>query len=99
MFAGLLSLAMLLSCFHGSACEADIRNALPGTVIAEQSQPAPHPPAQHQLADHCLSHLVGDLSHPAATFTVQVAKVKLTWHDETNRPLASADSPFKPPRA
>ena len=99
MFAGLLSLAMLLSCFHGSACEAEVRGALPGTVVAEQSQPAPHPVAQHQLADHCLSHLIGDLSHPAATAIAPVVKVKLTWRDETNRPLASTDSPFKPPRA
>ncbi len=99
MFAGLLSLAMLLSCFHGSACEAEVRGALRGTVVAEQSQPAPHPVAQHQLADHCLSHLVGDLSHPAATVIAPVVKVKLTWRDETNRPLASTDSPFKPPRA
>jgi hypothetical protein len=67
--------------------------------VAEQSQPAPHPPAQHQLADHCLSHLVGDLNHPVATVTAPVVKVKLTWRDETSRPLASADSPFKPPRA
>lgn len=99
MFAGLLSLAMLLSCFHGSACEAEVRGALPSTVIAEQSQSAPHPVAQHQLADHCLSHLIGDLSHPAATIIAQVVKVTLTWRDEANRPFASADSPFKPPRA
>lgn len=99
MFAGLLSLAMLLSCFHGFACEAEVRNALPGTVVAEQSQPAPHPVAQHQLADHCLSHLVGDLSHPAASVIAPAVKVKLTWRDETNRPFASADFPFKPPRA
>lgn len=99
MFAGLLSLAMLLSCFHGSACEVEVRNALSGVVVAEQSQSAPHPVAQHPLTDHCLSHLVGDLSHPAATVIVPAVKVKLTWHDETNRPFASADFPFKPPRA
>lgn len=99
MFAGLLSLAMLLSCFHGSACESEIRSALPSTVIAEQSQPAPHPLAQHQLADHCLSHLVGDISHPTAIAIAQVVKVKLTWGDEANRPIASVDFPFKPPRA
>jgi hypothetical protein len=98
LFAGFVSLAILLSCFHGSACADEIRSALPSTVVAEQSQPAPHPVAQHQLADHCLSHLVGDLGHPAATVLASVVKVKLTWRDEANRPLASADSPFKPPR-
>jgi hypothetical protein len=99
MFAGLLSLAMLLSCFHGLACETEVRADLPGAVVAEQSHSAPHPVAQHQLADHCLSHLVGNLGHPVASVIAPAVKVKLIWRDETNRPFASADFPFKPPRA
>lgn len=98
LFAGVLSLAMLLSCFHGSACETEVRGALSGTAVVQQPQPDSHPVAQHQLADHCLSHLVGDLSHPSATAILPVVKVELIWRDEASRSFASPDSPFKPPR-
>jgi hypothetical protein len=99
MFAGMLSFAILLSCFHGSACEAEIRGTFPGTVVSEQSQPTQQPVAQHQMVDHCLSHLIGDLSHPARAAVAQSVMVKLSWYDEAERPTTAFDSPFEPPRA
>lgn len=99
MVACLLSFAMLLSIFHASACEAEIRQASSEIAVgAEQSQSAPQSLPQHQVADHCLFHLLGDVAHPASVATIRHVRVKPNWREDIPRTIAALDSPFKPPR-
>ena len=100
MIACLLSFAMLLSIFHASAYEADIRQASSEVALtAEQSQSAPQSLPQHQVADHCLFHLLGDITHPVDIAIIQHVSVKPNWREDTPPTIAALDSPFKPPRA
>lgn len=100
MIACLLSFAMLLSIFHASAYESDTpQPSSEVSLTAEHSQSAPQSSPQHQVADHCLFHLLGDIAHPADVATIQHVSVKPNWREDIPRTIAALDSPFKPPRA
>lgn len=100
MVACLLSFAMILSIFHASACETEIRQGSSEiSVNAEQSQSAPQSLPQHQVIDHCLFHLLGDVAHTASVAIIRDVRVKPNWRQDIPRTIAALDSPFKPPRA
>ncbi|MGY2989202.1 hypothetical protein ACVIHH_002711 [Bradyrhizobium sp. USDA 4518] len=100
LLAGLISLALVLSFFHGWTSDGDA-DAAPGFSIAQSindtggKAPA-HPASPH--SDHCLTH-VASVAPQEAAFPIAYAPHS---YGDTNIGLpASADrrSPFKPPRA
>ena len=100
LLAGLISLALVLSFFHGWTADAD-DDAAPAVSIAQSindtagKAPA-HPASLH--GDHCLTH-VSSVAPQETAFPIEYAPH--TYGDVSMQVLASADrlSPFKPPRA
>ncbi|BEV45315.1 hypothetical protein [Afipia carboxidovorans] len=99
LFAAVLSLAVSLSLFHGLASEIEDHAPPSATLVLEQAQPASHQTVHHQMADHCLAHMMAEVDHPASVAVQQDYKVQLSWHNDTAQPNVATDSPFKPPRA
>lgn len=103
LLAGLISLALVLSFFHGWT--SDGRDDAGSTVSITQSiddadgtdgnAPA-HPSSLH--GDHCLTHVA---SMAAQETAMPVAYASHAYRDVSMGLPASADrlSPFKPPRA
>ena len=100
LLAGLISLALVLSFFHGWAFDGD-DDAAPGFAIAQSindtggKAPA-HPAAPH--GDHCLTH-VASVAPQETAFPIAYAPHR--YGDGSIELPASAErlSPFKPPRA
>ncbi|WP_420964481.1 hypothetical protein [Bradyrhizobium sp. B120] len=100
LLAGLISLALVLSFFHGWAFDGD-DDAAPGFSIAQSindtggKAPA-HPASLH--GDHCLTHVASVAAQETA---VTIAYAPHSYGDSSIGLPASADrlSPFKPPRA
>ncbi|MBR0936433.1 hypothetical protein [Bradyrhizobium jicamae] len=100
LLAGLISLALVLSFFHGWTSDGD-DDAAPTVSIAQSigdtggKAPA-HPATLH--GDHCLTHV----AYPVPQDTAFPIAYALHTYGEVSKQLpASADrlSPFKPPRA
>jgi hypothetical protein len=100
LLAGLISLALVLSFFHGWVSDGD-DDAAPAVSIAQSivdtgdKTPA-HPAPLH--GDHCLTH-VSSVAPQDTAVTIEYAPHR--YADVGMRLLSSADrlSPFKPPRA
>lgn len=100
LLAGLISLALVLSFFHGWAFDGD-DDAAPGFSIAQSindtggKAPA-HPASLH--GDHCLTHVASVTPQETA---FPIAYALHSYGDSSIGLPASADrlSPFKPPRA
>ncbi|WP_407152025.1 hypothetical protein [Bradyrhizobium sp. ORS 86] len=100
LLAGLISLALVLSFFHGWTSDGD-DDAGSGISIAQSindtggKAPA-HPASLH--GDHCLTH-VAPMAPQETAFPIEYAAH--TYADASLQLPASADrlSPFKPPRA
>ncbi|MGY4419542.1 hypothetical protein ACVWY2_001967 [Bradyrhizobium sp. JR6.1] len=100
LLAGLISLALVLSFFHGWAFDGD-DDAVPGFLIAQSindtggKAPA-HPASLH--GDHCLTHVASVTPQETA---FPIAYAPHSYGDGSIGLPASADrlSPFKPPRA
>lgn len=100
LLAGLISLALVLSFFHGWTFDGD-DDAAPGFPIAQSindtggKAPA-HPASLH--GDHCLTHVASVAPQETA---FPIAYAPNSYGDSSIRQPASADrlSPFKPPRA
>ena len=100
LLAGLISLALVLSFFHGWAFDGD-DDAVPGFSIAQSindtggKAPA-HPASLH--GDHCLTHVASVAPQETA---FPIAYAPHSYGDSSIGLPASADrlSPFKPPRA
>jgi hypothetical protein len=102
LLAGLISLALVLSFFHGWTSDGDA-DAAAGFSIAQSINDASaggkapaHPASPH--GDHCLTH-VASVAPQETAFPIAYAPHSY-GHSNTELP-ASADrlSPFKPPRA
>ena len=99
LLAGLISLALALSFFHGWTADGD-DDAAPTVSIAQSigdtgKAPA-HPASLH--GDHCLTHV----AYPAPQDTAfAIAYAPHTYGEVSMQLPPSADliSPFKPPRA
>ncbi|MBR0752789.1 hypothetical protein JQ604_11395 [Bradyrhizobium jicamae] len=99
VFAGLISLALVLSFFHGWAFDTD--DGGPAFSVAQSSGDASgkspaHPPSPH--GDHCLTHVASVATQDAVLGIDYGAHA---YRIVSVRAPASADllSPFKPPRA
>lgn len=100
LLAGLISLALVLSFFHGWAFDGD-DDAAPGFSIAQSindsggKAPA-HPASLH--GDHCQTHVASVAPQETA---FPIAYAPHSYGDGSIGLPASADrlSPFKPPRA
>ncbi|WGS23515.1 MULTISPECIES: hypothetical protein [unclassified Bradyrhizobium] len=100
VLAGLISLALVLSFFHGWTSDGD-DDAGSGISIAQSindngGKAPSHPAALH--GDHCLTH-VASMAPQETVFPIEYAPH--TYGDVSLQLPASADrlSPFKPPRA
>ncbi len=99
LLAGLISLALVLSFFHGWTSDSDDEG--PIFSVAQSSNdnggkaPA-HPAALH--GDHCLTHVV---SVAPQDTVLDIEYAPHAYGDVSLRVPASAEqiSPFKPPRA
>lgn len=100
LLAGLISLALVLSFFHGWAFDGDDDAAVAISIsqtINDSGGKAPaHPATLH--GDHCLTHVAS--MAPQETM-VPIAYAPHRYDDAGMRLPRSADrlSPFKPPRA
>lgn len=100
LLAGLISLALVLSFFHGWAFDGDDDAASVISIaqsITDTGGKAPaHPTALH--GDHCLTHVASVAPQETA---FPIAYAPHSYGDTSIEPPASADrlSPFKPPRA
>ncbi|MBR0874739.1 hypothetical protein JQ633_30575 [Bradyrhizobium tropiciagri] len=100
LLAGLISLALVLSIFHGWAFDGDddVSSAVSiARSINDTGGKAPaHPASLH--GDHCLTHVASMAPQETA---VAIAYASHSYGDAAMQLPASADrlSPFKPPRA
>jgi hypothetical protein len=101
LLAGLISLALVLSIFHGWAFDGDddagLAVSISQSINDNSGGKAPaHPASLH--GDHCLTHVASMAPQETA---VAIAYAAHSYSDASMRLLASADrlSPFKPPRA
>lgn len=100
LLAGLISLALVLSFFHGWTSDGD-DDAAAGFAIAQSindtggKAPA-HPASLH--GDHCLTHVASVAPQETA---FPIAYAPHSYADSSIELPASAErlSPFKPPRA
>lgn len=100
LLAGLISLALVLSFFHGWTSDGD-DDAAPAISIAQSINDtggkAPAHPASLR-GDHCLTHVVSVVPQETA---FPIAYAPHSYGDASIALPASAErlSPFKPPRA
>ena len=100
LLAGLISLALVLSFFHGWTFDRD-GDAVPVAPIAQSindtgGKAPSHPASLH--GDHCLTHVVSVAPQETA---FPIAYAPHSYGDSSIKLPASAErlSPFKPPRA
>lgn len=100
LLAGLISLALVLSFFHGWTSDGDA-DAVPGFSIAQSIDDSGGKAPAHSASlhgDHCLTHVASVAPQEAA---FPIAYAPHSYGDTRIWLPASADrlSPFKPPRA
>jgi len=100
LLAGLISLALVLSFFHGWTSDGD-DDAAPAASIAQSindtgGKAPSHPASLH--GDHCLTHVASVAPQETA---FPIAYASHSYGDNRIALPASAErlSPFKPPRA
>jgi hypothetical protein len=92
---------LILSFFHGwspvdEAALSSTPTAFAAVDLTLDKAPVQHPPAH---TDHCLTHLVAQLSQEAAAAQVEFGGMAYLFCDQTLPTPLTLRGPFKPPRA